>query len=165
MIFFAAGKAPVLAPSWACWDRQARVNARRAFPSPAHPPASGHLQNIPFGKYHFRPVAHVLSTRDISHVTASTSARWRGKNPSGFNPSPAKPCACLSVPAGSRGSEHNSFHGAHTRLRKQLATQTRKGTALPLCWHSDVHMYALTCVLPPCSLEEGGWSGQSHTQI
>ena len=51
----------------------------------------------------------ILSKRDISHVIASMRARRRGEIPSGFSPSPAQPCACLSVPAGSQGSEHRSF--------------------------------------------------------
>jgi hypothetical protein len=51
----------------------------------------------------------VLVKRDISPVTASTRARTRGESPSGFNPSPAQPCAGLSVPAAREGAEPRHF--------------------------------------------------------
>jgi hypothetical protein len=50
-----------------------------------------------------------LTKRDISPVTASTRAGMRGESPSGFNSSPAQPCACLPVTAAREGAEPRHF--------------------------------------------------------
>ena len=46
----------------------------------------------------------ILSKRGILQATASMRARRGGKNPSGFSPSPAQPCACLPVTTAHEGA-------------------------------------------------------------
>ena len=63
----------------------------------------------------------ILSNRGILHVTASMRARRRGEIPSGFSPSPAQPCACLSVPTAHEGASTGTFPAARKYHLRQVA--------------------------------------------